>query len=127
MSLITFALICTACYYLLARAAVTRWFWEPADSVPVLGCLLRCPACAGFWIGLVLGHVIPTNGHVHVAAVTIWSCVATSARHAAYGIVLTTIGWALMKVTLGYGRVPDPEEDVAGADRDVAPEEPHAP
>lgn len=121
MRLVAFALVCTACYYLLARAELTRWFWGTLDRT-WCGKLLRCPACTGFWLGLGLSHVIPTNGHVHAA--WSWSCSATLARHAAYGMVLTAITWALMKLALDYGSAPDPEEATdAQADRNSDSEE----
>ena len=107
MKLIAFSLICAACYYLLARAEVTRMFWGALDGT-LLGKMLRCPACTGFWIGLCLSHVIPTNGHLH-GNVFDWSCLITALRHAAYGMVLTAITWALMKVALDYGSAPEPE------------------
>lgn len=118
--LFIFAVVATACYYLIARAEATRWFWGALDGT-LLGSMLRCPACTGFWIGLCLSHIIPTNGHLH-GNLFDWSCLITALRHALYGMVLTAITWALMKLALDYGSVPTPEAPDAQADRKADPE-----
>ena len=101
-SLILFALLCTAVYYLLARAEITRWFWQPLDGVRGIGALLRCPACSGFWLGIAAGHLAPVvDHHDH------WwlACLASSIEHALLGMVCTAIGWGAMKWALDMGAV----------------------
>ena len=103
-SLILFAILCTGVYYLLARAEITRWLWQPLDGMRVIGPLLRCPACTGFWLGLLIASwspvdmTIPIQGH--------WlGCIDAFARHGLYGMVCTALGWGAMKWALDQGAV----------------------
>ena len=50
-----YVLLCTALYYLLARAEITRPLWS--RYTPGMQQLAGCPACLGFWIGVGLGIV----------------------------------------------------------------------
>lgn len=74
-SLVPFGALVAFAYYVVARAEITRWFWEGrlqepfADYHPTtirepsfgthvrrfLDRLLSCPLCSGFWIGFALG------------------------------------------------------------------------
>ncbi len=103
-SLVLFALLCTSVYYLLARAEITRWFWQPLDGVRGIGALLRCPACSGFWLGLGASFVVPVTDHVdHWWLI----CLAVAFEHALLGMVCTAIGWGAMKWGLDKGAVSD--------------------
>jgi hypothetical protein len=55
MLLVLFILVTTSLYYLAARAEITQWLWSRYP--PWLDRLARCPACAGFWLGLIVGVV----------------------------------------------------------------------
>lgn len=105
-NLIQFALLVTGIYYVVARADITEPFWGPLDGVPFFGPLLRCPACSGTWIGALLGHFWPLVHHDH----EFWSCLTATVVHALFGMVLTALGWGLMKTALDYGAVTDKEE-----------------
>lgn len=48
---ILLGLLTAAGHWLLARSEVMRWLWSRASGR--LDALLRCPACSGFWLGLV--------------------------------------------------------------------------
>jgi len=47
-----FAIICASTHWFIARSKIMRWFWGRATGS--LAELLECPACSGFWIGLLL-------------------------------------------------------------------------
>ena len=100
--LIHFALLCTAIYYVVARAEISRAFWEPASRAsPALSRLLACPACSGTWIGAVLGHLWPVYGHEH----GLGACVSATFVHAAFGMVLTAMTFGLMKLAYDYAHI----------------------
>ena len=56
--LVVFGLFVTAAYYLFARAQITKFAWSRYRGF--LDRLARCPACSGFWLGLLLSHWAPT-------------------------------------------------------------------
>lgn len=47
-----FAILCAVIHWFIARSSIMRWFWSRATGG--LAELLECPACSGFWIGLLL-------------------------------------------------------------------------
>jgi hypothetical protein len=47
-----FAILCAVIHWFVARSSIMRWFWSRATGW--LAELLICPACSGFWIGLLL-------------------------------------------------------------------------
>lgn len=55
--LITFMFIAlsTAFYYLGSRAIITQWLWSRYPSK--LATFMDCPACSGFWYGVILAIV----------------------------------------------------------------------
>jgi hypothetical protein len=62
--LLLLGILCASIHWLIARAEITRGFWSRIDGL--LGKLLACPACSGFWLGLGLGSlgVAPVEPHV---------------------------------------------------------------
>jgi hypothetical protein len=100
--LLLFALLCTGAYYLLARAEITRWLWQPLDGMRGIGPLLRCPACTGAWLGAGASFIVPVVGHTDH-----WwlACTASVVEHALLGMVCTAIGWGAMKWGLNVGAV----------------------
>ena len=50
--LLLLGLASSALHWLIARSTAAKPLWSRAGGV--LGALLRCPACSGFWIGLAL-------------------------------------------------------------------------
>lgn len=50
---VLYVTLCTAMYYLLARAKITEWLWSRYP--PFLDYWLMCAACAGTWYGLGCG------------------------------------------------------------------------
>lgn len=107
MRLIVFWLVCVAVYYLTARASITRVFWAPLDSVHYVGELLRCPACSGTYIGALVSLIWPLYPHEHAP----WACAESLVTHALSGLVLTAVGWALLKISLAYGAVESESDD----------------
>ena len=54
-TLLTLGILCASVHWIVARAKITEWFWD-ADWLPkFLNNLLTCPACSGFWLGLLFG------------------------------------------------------------------------
>lgn len=50
---VVYPLVTTALYYLGSWALITRWLWSRYP--PILGSLMSCAACSGFWYGLAAG------------------------------------------------------------------------
>lgn len=111
VALLPFSIVCTALYYLFARAEVTRPIWSRYRGR--LDRLARCPACSGAWIGGLLA--LPVSlflGHYGFHG---WRSAALSAATGAYGtctgLVLTPVGMAILKLALSYSSVPPEAED----------------
>lgn len=116
-SLVPFAAIVTFVYYILARAEITRLFWEgprraldhiaalPPDDPAwgtrrmtfvmrfwtFLDSLLSCPMCSGWWIGLAFGWTFDLP--VSAWAVRAWSGlpVVQILAGGIYGLVLCPV------------------------------------
>jgi len=52
-TLLLYAILCAAAYYLLARALITKWLWSRYPGW--LDKLAMCASCSGFWLGLGCG------------------------------------------------------------------------
>ena len=50
--LVMLGLLTAGMHWLIARSLVMRWFWGSVKPGGILDNLLRCPACSGFWLGL---------------------------------------------------------------------------
>ena len=100
MRVLLFTVWCTAAYYLIARAEITRWIWQPLDNVKGIGPLLRCPACSGFWLGIVVGRLHPLFFFDDF-----W--LFSAVKHGLAGIVLTAIGFGCMRWALTQAQVTD--------------------
>jgi len=51
-TLLLFALLCGALYYLGTRALLTSWLWSRYP--PTFARFMDCSACTGFWYGVLL-------------------------------------------------------------------------
>lgn len=100
MPLITFTLLCTGLYYLAARADATRWFWGLFGDESFVGRLLSCPACSGTWIGACVGLWHPLSPRVDAGWFGLFDLIVCNSL---YGMVLTAIGWAIMRRALDIG------------------------
>ena len=54
-TLATLGILAAVLHWVIARAGITRWFWDAAWLPRGFKSLLECPACSGFWLGLGLG------------------------------------------------------------------------
>lgn len=54
-TILIYALITSAAFYLGSRATITTWLWSRYP--PRLASFMDCAACSGFWYGLLLGNV----------------------------------------------------------------------
>jgi hypothetical protein len=52
-TLVLYALLTAAAYYLVARAGITKWAWSRYPWW--LDKLVMCASCTGFWLGLGCG------------------------------------------------------------------------
>lgn len=91
-SLLLLWLLSTTFYYLGARAAITRFLWDRYP--PHLASFMDCPACSGFWYGLILGSSFVFAGRdlpldLTTDPLSIFVCGLMS-------IVLTPIGAAIL-------------------------------
>jgi hypothetical protein len=53
--LATLGILTATIHWIIARAEITKRFWNAIWLPEFLNGLLRCPACSGFWLGLGLG------------------------------------------------------------------------
>lgn len=51
--LLLLGIVTSSLHWLLARSKITQPLWSRATGY--LDALLRCPACSGFWLGLITG------------------------------------------------------------------------
>ncbi len=68
--LILFSLISTALWYLGSRALVTRWLWSKYPKP--LSEFMDCPACVGFWWGLLLDWQVSPHVGGHALGLPSW-------------------------------------------------------
>lgn len=47
-------LLTAGLHWLIARSYIMRWFWGRLSPGGFLDQLVRCPACSGFWLGLLV-------------------------------------------------------------------------
>lgn len=116
MLLVLFVLVTTALYYLFARAQITSWLWTRYP--PFLDRLAKCPACSGWWLGLVVGIIAAAAEQRflglswdRVPLVGVWSSVPVIGL---CSMVWTALGFAYMQEALvatsldGDGDDPEP-------------------
>lgn len=60
-SLLLLVLITTAAYYLGSRAQITAPLWS--NYPPTFARFMDCPACSGFWYGVLTGGVFLALGY----------------------------------------------------------------
>lgn len=72
-ALVLYMLLTAAMYYLGARATITSWLWSRYPRK--LAVFMDCPACTGFWYGIVVAAVFrrPT---ISLPGDTWWSPIA---------------------------------------------------
>lgn len=117
MLLVLFVLVTTALYYLFGRAQITQWLWSRYP--PFLDSLARCPACSGWWLGLLVGVVAAAADQRflglpwdRVPLVGVWSSVPAIGL---CSMVWTAVGFAYMQHALTStaieDEVPEDEQD----------------
>ncbi len=116
MTLAIFLLVCTGVYYLVARAQITRWVWEPFARgrkhpgvwgviATAIDGLLTCPACSGFWIGLIVGHWLAPRGLEHLFPGV------QMVAHGLLGMVGVACLYGIMHWGMSTAMVVPPDED----------------
>ncbi len=118
LGVVPFGIVCTALYYILARAEITSPIWSRYRGW--LDRLARCPACSGFWIGWLVGGALPAIFGIpwRVGALR---AVVYGLACGLVGMFTTAIGMALLKAALLYGAVPPDDDDAAPPPPEVAP------
>jgi hypothetical protein len=114
-TLLLYAILCAAAYYLLARALITKVLWSRYPAW--LDRLMMCSACTGTWLGLGCGFLgrwleLPLLGLAPGHPFTIVAAAAS-------GMVLTPLlVYPLLLVLESLG----PAEDVGGDPRSIIEE-----
>lgn len=106
-TLLLYALLTTALYYLGSRAEITRWIWSryPAPFAS----FMDCPACTGFWWGFALASGVGRDlklSYMGLDPDRIWTWFAVGLC----SIVLTPIVAGLMQHGLDQNGHAAPEE-----------------
>lgn len=111
-------LLTASIHWLVARAAVTRWFWSRVPGAA--GRLLGCAACSGLWLGLALGYwVRPIDIHalrLHDTARPVLEVLAAGLT----AVVLTPVVeavllWGLERTAIAPENTVTLSENLAGA------------
>lgn len=102
--LLLLGLLSTSMHWLVARSSIAQPLWSRARGL--LGELLRCPACSGWWLGLVLGVV----GVRPVVAHHRWTEVVLAGLLA---VVVTPVVEAVLVLGLQHSAVADEHEVLA--------------
>lgn len=55
--LVMLGILCSAAHWLIARASITKFMWSRLRGGPI-GSLLECPACSGWWLGMLAGGLL---------------------------------------------------------------------
>lgn len=55
-ALLLLVILSTGFYYLGSRAVITSWLWSRYP--PSIAAFMDCPACSGFWYGLMIGLLL---------------------------------------------------------------------
>lgn len=112
-----FGLLLASIHWLVARAEITRWFWENAPRP--LDALLRCPACSGFWLGAALSPVIhPITWERPWRAIVLNMLLGTFVTPVFEAIML----WGLARTAIN--EAPDEQEPDAQFERDTVSDRP---
>jgi len=94
----TLAVLAAAVHWLVARAQITKWFWNAKQLPTFARELLECPACSGFWIGWGFGAL----GIRPLATGYVWIDVVLAGAVAMYG---TPVAEAVMLWGLERSRI----------------------
>lgn len=97
---LAFLVLCTAAYFVLARAEVTRFLWSRYPG-PVARAA-RCAACGGFWIGAALGALLCQETR---------DLALSALLGGAWGIVVTPVGFSVLRSALEASSVVDLSDD----------------
>lgn len=103
------AIICAVQHWFIARAEITRPFWSRLRPGSFLDKLIRCPACSGFWLGLIAG----VGGLRPVTTLSSFGAIVWSG---ALAVFLTPVTEAILLWGLEHSGVDDAEnltEDTA--------------
>lgn len=95
-------------YYILARAEITKFFWDNVSGIPFLDGLLRCSICSGVWLGMAFSTYVapPYIGHGSPIERILWG--------AAFGAMFGPVGTSILVTARNLTAIQDEEteEDV---------------
>lgn len=94
--LVLYVLLSTACFYLGSRARITSWLWSRYPTR--FARFMDCPACTGFWWGVIWASAIQHN----VIGIPFWPMVTEPILIGLCMIVLVPIAAGLMQ--MGFER-----------------------
>lgn len=107
MTVVLFALVSAALYYLASRALITKWLWSRYPRW--LAVFLDCSACTGTWFGVLLSIIVGwplklTYLGLNLTEPYVWPLVGLCS------LVTTPIAAALMQLALDHLGTLAPEE-----------------
>jgi hypothetical protein len=108
--LLLFGMLCASLHWLIARSEIARPFWSRVNGM--LGRLLACPACSGFWLGGFLGGI----NVVEPVRVDMISPTTDTVMHVVAGAILGVIVTPVFEGLLLWGLertaiVEEPDDD----------------
>ena len=120
--LVMLGLLTAGLHWLIARSYVMKWFWGRLSPGGFLDKLVRCPACSGFWLGLLCwsGGIRPLGTIVTMAPID--ACATGVLAMAITPIFEGAILWGLAVSAVGdqnedTGEEKHPEHDTADTAR----------
>lgn len=119
--LLVLGLLSASIHWLIARAHITELFWANAHGW--LGRLLRCPACTGWWLGLLLGlaGLRPFTLHYAWTAIVFSGVLATILTPVFEGVMLWGLEVSAIDEPEKRSVLDDNEDTTTPNDRPTAP------
>lgn len=99
MSTVFWLLACLGGTWIITRSVIMaplrRFFPKPRGTTPFFGTLVRCPQCAGFWVGAAMALVHPvyvSTSVLELVGNVVASACASSASGHLMQVVLARLG-----------------------------------
>lgn len=106
-------LLTASTHWIIARSAVARPFWSRTRGF--FDELIRCPACSGFWLGVLFGiaGLRPFAFHDRVTSVMATAILATILTPVFESALLWGLSRSAIPAREEVGAVPDEEVDAS--------------
>ncbi len=77
LELIIFILVAVSMTNIVVYEYIFEWLHKIFDKVPVIGDLINCPTCLGFWVGCFLFTLFPIQYGFAIFTIFISGCVSS--------------------------------------------------